>query len=242
LNQSQPANLAVDLARRVSDASTLQCAGRPATSHVRLAQQPQDGDTLRVEAHPGEQEGVLVPGLTCTYRFTTTGTVPDDTVPVVIGASVTETASALAQAINGQQSGVLRAAVDGSTVDCTHRTPGAALGLTAAAGTPADPPPSARLVVQNNQEQLPQGPYHLYVLRRTVTAEDVSRGTLRVDTGLTTLLSGFARLYTSASDQTPDPFNGQATITGGVLTLGQGTGNGTWSSGNVVELLLFGVL
>jgi hypothetical protein len=57
LNLAQPANLAVDLAQRISDASTLQCAGRVATSHVRLAQQPQAGDTLLVEAarqRPGD--------------------------------------------------------------------------------------------------------------------------------------------------------------------------------------------
>jgi hypothetical protein len=50
LNLATPSNTIVDLARRVSDASTLQCAGRVATSHVRLAQQPQDGDTVVVEA------------------------------------------------------------------------------------------------------------------------------------------------------------------------------------------------
>jgi hypothetical protein len=45
--------------------------------------------------------------------------------------------------------------------------PGAALVLTQVAGAAAGAPPSARLAVQNNQEQLPPGPYHLYVLRRT---------------------------------------------------------------------------
>jgi hypothetical protein len=57
LNLATPANLMVDLSRRVSEASTLQCAGRVATSHVRLAQQPQAGDTLLVEAarqRPGD--------------------------------------------------------------------------------------------------------------------------------------------------------------------------------------------
>jgi hypothetical protein len=42
LNLSTPAAMQVDLAGRLSDAATLQCAGRPATSHVRLAQQPGD--------------------------------------------------------------------------------------------------------------------------------------------------------------------------------------------------------
>jgi hypothetical protein len=57
LNLATPAHMMVDLAGRVSEASTLQCAGRVATSHVRLAQQPQDGDTLVVEAarqRPGD--------------------------------------------------------------------------------------------------------------------------------------------------------------------------------------------
>jgi hypothetical protein len=57
LNLATPANTIVDLARRVSDAATLQCAGRVATSHVRLVQQPQAGDTLLVEAarqRPGD--------------------------------------------------------------------------------------------------------------------------------------------------------------------------------------------
>jgi hypothetical protein len=49
LNLATPANTLVDLARRVSEASTLQCAGRVATSHVRVANQPMDGDTLLVE-------------------------------------------------------------------------------------------------------------------------------------------------------------------------------------------------
>jgi hypothetical protein len=57
LNLATPANTLVDPAQRLSDAGTLQCAGRPATSHVRLAQQPQDGDTLVVDAarqRPGD--------------------------------------------------------------------------------------------------------------------------------------------------------------------------------------------
>jgi hypothetical protein len=127
----------------------------------------------------------------------------------------------------------VQATADTATVDVCHLVPGAALTLTASAG--------ARLVVQNNQEQLPQGAYALYVLRRTVTAEDVARGSVRIQTGWSTLLNGFARLYTSASDQAPDPYNGQATITGGVLSLEQGSGSGTWGAGNVIELTLFGV-
>jgi hypothetical protein len=236
LNLATPSNLMVNLASRVSDASTLQCAGRVATSHARLTQQPVDGDQLVVVASPGEHDGILVPGLSCTYTFTATGSVPAGTVPVAIGATIPATTSTLASTIQGQQGSVLSAAAhptDVGVVDCTHLTPGAALTLTASGG--------ARLVVQNNQEQLPQGAYHLYVLRRTVTAEDVGRGSIRIDTGWTTLLNGFARLYTSATDQTPDPYTGQASITSGVLTLSQGTGNGTFALGNIIELTLFGV-
>jgi hypothetical protein len=66
----------VDFAQRLADASTLQCAGRVATSHVRLVANPQEADMVRLTAMPVTCDERWYPGSGCLYAFTSDGTAP----------------------------------------------------------------------------------------------------------------------------------------------------------------------
>ena len=123
---------------------------------------------------------------------------------------------------------------DLGVVDVCHLVPGAALVLTASGGT--------RLVVQNNGEQLDVGHYAFYMLNRTLSAEDVSRGRVRLDTGLRQIVVAFGDLYRSATDTTPETYTGVITSRGGVIELTQGTASGVFGAGNVAHFLVLGVL
>jgi hypothetical protein len=232
-------NGVINLGQRLTDASTLQCYGDSATSHARLVTQPQAGDTVRVEAHGAMNRlGVWDVGCDVTLEFTMTGAVTTPgNIPVLLGASLAQTAQALALVITRStvQAVVAEAhAIDLGVVDITHNTPGAALLL-------SSPAPASRIVLQNNQEGLPLDCYVMIIRKRTITAEDVQRGRIRFDTGWTKIVEGFASLYASSSDQSPNNYTGQISYTGGVLELSQGTGSGQFLSGNVMHLYLLGV-
>jgi hypothetical protein len=239
LGQYNGVNAALDIAQRLTDAETLQCAGDSATSHVRLVAQPLAGDTIRVEAHGAMNRlGVWEVGCDVTLEFTTTGAVTTPgNIPVLLGASLAESAQALALAITRStiQAVVAEAhALDLGVTDVCHSTPGASLLL-------SSPAPASRIAIQNNQEGLPLDSYVLIIRRRTITAEDVARGRLRFDTGWSTIVEGFASIYTSSTDQTANPYNGTKTFNAGVLELGQGTGSGAFSAGNILQIILLGI-
>jgi hypothetical protein len=231
-----PSNQMVNLAQRVSDASTLQSPGRVATAHYRLVSQPLAGDTVQVQVGPVTSDGTFTAGSSVTYTFTTTGSVPDATIPVPIGPDLATTTATLAQTIMGQQSAVLIAAahaVDVGVVDVAGLVPGAAVTIAAS---------GLGVTVQNNSEALGKQQYQFWVLRRTVTPEDVTRGRLRCVTGCRTILATLVRLTAGPQDLTPDPYNGVITTDGGVIELAQGSGTGRFIAGNILEIQAYGVL
>jgi hypothetical protein len=237
LTNATPGNAYCNFGQRLEDSSTVQCAGRPGTGHLRLTATPLAGDTVTVIAVLAEVDAQVMRGDGATFVFTSTPlAVAPPQVGVLLGPDAATSAGNLAQVMTGRLSAVLTAArhaQDTTVVDIAHLTPGGQLVLQATAPT--------RLVIQNNGEQLPKDHYHLYILRRTVTAEDVARGRIRINTGLSQLLNAFASLYTDAQDQLPNPYNGVYTFTGGVLEFGQGSGNGQFVLGNVIELTAFGL-
>jgi hypothetical protein len=231
-------NQSVNLGQRVADAQTLQFYGDSATSHVRLAALPQATDTLRLEAGGAmDRTGVFDPGCDVTYEFTSTGAVQTPgAIAVLIGATLAACATALAQAITPTTTNAVVAeahSIDTAIVDICHNTPGASLTLSSSA--------PSRIVTQNNQEGLPLGEYVYIIRKRTITNEDVTRGRLRFDTGWTSIVEGFASLYRSIQDQTPENYNGTVSMVQGVLELTQGTGTGQWAAGSILQLQLLGV-
>jgi hypothetical protein len=228
----------VQLGQRVADAQTLQFYGDSATSHVRLAALPQATDTLRLEAGGAmDRTGVFDPGCDVTYEFTSTGLVTTPgAIPVLIGATLAACALSLAQAITPTTTNAVVAeahSIDTNIVDVCHNTPGASLTLSTVSG--------GRIVVQNNAEQLPLGEYFYIIRKRIISSEDVIRGRLRFDTGWASIIEGWASLYRSAQDQTPENYNGTVSTNLGILELKQGTGTGTWSAGSVLQIQLLGI-
>jgi hypothetical protein len=238
LAQFNAVNGALNVAQRLRDAETLQCAGDTATSHIRLVTLPLAGDTVRVEAHGGVNRlGIWDVGCVVTLEFTTTGAVTTPgNMPVLIGPDLGQTAQALALAITRStiQAVVAEAhAIDLGVTDICHNTAGASLTVSTVSG--------GRCVTQDNNEQLPLDSYVMIIRRRTISSEDVARGRIRFDTGWSSIVEGFASLYRSGTDQSPQPFNGQITMNAGILELQQGTGAGVFSTNNIMQLTLLGV-
>jgi len=237
LTNAMPANAMVNLGQRLADAGSLMSAGRVATGHIRVGTNAVDTDTVTIAASGATRDGVFVPGSTVTYEFETTGGVTAGNIQVTPGGTAALTATALAAAVGSAQGGVVRAvahATNTTVVDVAHQVPGGTLTITTSSG--------GRLLVQSNAEGLAKGEVQLYTLRRTVTAEDVTRGRIRLDTGLTTLLSTSLRLLTSATDQTVIPYNGTLSTTGGVVELPQGTAGGVFAANHILDVTAFGTV
>ena len=237
LNHATPANWSVGIGQHLHDASTLQCMGDTATSHVRLAATPLPGDlVVLVAGGVTGADGLWSPGSNATYEFTSTGTVVAGNVPVLIGSTAMQSASNLAAAM---QAPTMRPVVTAeahpldAVVDVTHNTYGASLSLSSVSG--------GRLVTQDNREELAPAEFVFILRRRTITAEDVARGRLRFDTGWTSIVEGFASLYRFYQNQTPENYNGTISMVQGVLELTQGTGTGTWSAGSILQIQLLGI-
>jgi hypothetical protein len=236
LTSSMPAAVATNLGQRLANAGTLQTIGRLATGHIRLATNPNDADTVTILAAGAVQDGVFLPGSQATYEFEVSGGVQPGNILVPRGATAALSAQALATAIQGGHANCTAALhpTDAAVVDVAQQVQGAALTLSTTGGP--------RVVVQANNEGLPKGEYQLYLLRRTVTAEDVARLRIRINTGLSAVLTLVVRLFLSATDLTPDNYNAAPQITGGIIELPQGTASGIFNANNIVELLVFGTL
>lgn len=231
LNKSSPLSFKLHLGDRVRVAESLQMAGRVASGHIRFTANANDTDTVTVTV--GGAPGV--PGSTRVYEFESTGGVTAGRVLVTIGGTAALTATALATAIRANQgTGILAAAhaTDTSVVDVTHRTPGAVLTLATTSG--------GRLVVQNNGAQLAVTAQAVFATRRTITAEDVTRARVRVATGLSAIDTYPYKVLTSAANQTPLPYNGAATVTGGVIEFSLGSAGGILAAGNILEITAYG--
>lgn len=235
LTKSSPLAAKLRLGDRVRAAESLQMAGRVATAHARFTANANDTDTVTVTAGTVTVGGLTVPGSTRVYEFESTGGVTAGRVLVTIGGTAALTATALATAIRATQGVSVTAvahAVNTSVVDVAHRAQGGTLTLATASG--------GRIVVQNNGGQLAPTAQALYSVRRTITAEDVARTRVRVNTGLAALDSFTYRVVVSAADNTPLAYNGAATATGGVLEFTLGSAGGILATGNILELTAYG--
>lgn len=212
-------------ASRVNWGEGLLDQGRPATGHVRIAVNANDADTLTITAG----------GLAVVYEFESAGGVTAGRVPVTIGGSAGATATNLRAAILANQGHLLNSAVHGTdttVVDLALITPGGALTL-------AESTAGARVVVQDNAEELARAQRRPYGHRRTITAEDVTRGRLRVDTGLASLSYWRMNILTSATNSVRIAATGAQSASGGVLEM-DNAGGTAWSAGNVLDVLAWG--
>lgn len=195
--------------------------GRPATGHIRLGGNPSDGQTVTI----------TVNGESVVYEFDNDDSVTSGNIEVDIGAAAADTATNLQTAIAASQGHVL---ASGQTVaqiiDVRVLTNGHTLALAHTSGV---------IAVQDNGEELTPATRFLYTLSRTVTAEDVTRTFLRVDTGLTAVTNYFFWVRTDSADTTAIAYDGTVTVSGGVLTFGS-DGATDLAAGNVLSLIVIG--
>ena len=236
LTQSSPIAAATQLGARLLRGESLQSAGRVATGHIRLVTQPTDADTVTVTAAGATVQGRFVPGRSAVFEFDSDSAVTPGHVAVSIGATAALTAQNLLLAMPSGLGGVVRASVhptDTTTLDVAHTVPGGVLTL-------SDSAPAFRIVVQANNEQHDDGPMTLWMCTRIVTAEDLDRGRVRVDTGLVQILDTLIASYVGQQDRTDKLWNGTLTLTGGILEGTIGTATGALDVGNVLAVLVLG--
>jgi hypothetical protein len=235
LNKQLPYFKKIDIAGRLTKGQTLQCPGRVATGHVRVATNANDADTLTVTvvqilAGGGRRSSSKV------YEIEVSGGVTAGNVSVAQGGTAALTATAIATALMQNQGHVLAAvahATNTTVVDIRLRDAGALLTLATSSG--------GRLVVQDNAEELAPDEVHVYTARRTVTAEDDTRDRVRIDTGLSAITSYHIRVRTSATNNTELAWDGAITVTGGVIEM-DNSGSTDLAAGNIIEALAFGTL
>jgi hypothetical protein len=236
LNNALPVAKQLGLAGRLRDGESLQHIGRLASSHVRIATNPTNGDTLTLTAGPTTVDGIFHAGSTVIYEFQSSAAAAAGHVLVVTGANAAASATALAAVINATLGVAVTAAAhatDTTVVDVIRDFPGGTLTLTPSSAT--------RTPCQNNAEALAKGDYALYSLTRAITAEDVTRTRIRVNTGLTSIDTVVARIAVSATDNTPFAYNGTVSMSGGVIELTLGTSAGVFAAAQILSIMAVGV-
>jgi len=193
--------------------------GRRATGHIRLPANPADGDTVTI----------TVAGAAVTYEFDSNSNVGINNIAVLIGADASATASALQAAIATNSADITAVVhtTDTSVIDLRCDNAGDTLTL-AATGT---------TVVQDNGGELTPADRYLYTVSRTVTAEDVARGRVRMDTGLADAVSWLYRIRTAENDNTEVAYSGAVARYGGVFEFDASD----LAAGNVIDLWVFGL-
>jgi len=202
--------------------------GRKATNHIRVKVNALDADACTI----------TVGGIASTYEFDSGGGVVPGNIPVVIGGTAADSATNLKAAITANQSAVLtaanpdadraiqlRAVVAGATLVVTETTAGARLRC-----NPASEVGIAPLVSQSQ------------VIRRLVTAEDVDRLAIVIDTGFT-IIDGYILTFYIATWSSYDVHVPHAllTITGGVIRIPRtGAGSLSWVAGDYALLSVQG--
>ncbi len=193
-------------------------AGRCATAHVRLLAGGNDGDTLTIEV--GAAQTI--------YELDSGGGVTPGNVAVTIGGTPAETATNLQAAIDGEQGTLLASAVHGTdtdTIDLRVLAAGTALVL-------AESTAGARIAAQDNAEEQATGQRYAYRVLRTVTAEDLARGRVRVDTGLSSV-------EWVLEDVSRAGWDGTVTLVGGIAEFTVG-GAFPLQAGDTVEAIALG--
>ena len=236
LSKSSPIAAATQLGVRLLRGESLQNAGRVATGHIRLVTQPTDADTITVTAAAATVQGRVVLGSSAVFEFDSNSAVTPGTVAVPIGATAALTAQTLLLAVRGGLGGVVRASVhplDITTLDVAHTVPGGTLTLSTSA-------PATRIALQANDEQQDDSPMIVWMCTRVVSAEDLARGRVRVDTGLVQIRNVLVAIHAGQQDTTDKPWNGTLTVTGGILEGTMGSAAGALNAGNVLNFLLLG--
>lgn len=237
LNNSSPLARSLSLGQLLADSTSLRSEGRIATSHIRVGTNANDADTVTIAAGAATKDGTFFPGRTAVYEMDNNAASAAGNTRVTIGGTAALTATALAAAINATQGRYVRAAThatDTTVVDVAHLVQGGTLVVTTASG--------GRMLVQDNAGTLAKGEQAIYWRRRVITAEDVARTRVRVDTGFTSIDTFTARLMVSATDMTAVPYNGTITATGGVLEFTLGSAGGILVAGHILEVLIFGLI
>jgi hypothetical protein len=234
LNTSSPLAAEVRLGDRMRQAETLTLPGRCASGHIRIGTNPNDTDTLTLAVGPVSVDGALRLGKGVVFEYEVAGGAQPENTLIVRGATAVLTATATAAAIRSALGGHLSATVhptDTTVIDLVCLTPGAPLTLASASG--------GRVLVQDNGEELEEVRYGVFVLRRLLTAEDVTRARVVVPTGLQGT-PYYTLRFLSALGVTID-YNGAATMSGGVIEVPQGTAAGVWAAATVLEVVAFGL-
>jgi hypothetical protein len=206
--------------------------GRLATGHIRLSGNPADTDTVTIT--------VTLPGASTivqTLEFDGDSAITSGNVSVTIGGSAAATATNLATAITAnfdsqELTGVVHG-TDTTVVDVAVQQQDWALTL-------AEVDSGGNIVLQDNAEELASELQHLWQHSRTITAEDVTRGRVRVDTGLTTIRFSLFRVRTASNDNTEIAYNGTISTSGGVIEFDDNGGT-DMAAANILDLLVLGV-
>jgi len=173
--------------------------GRPATGHLR-----------NIAPNANDLVTITVNGAAVIYEWDGAGA----NVNVARGGGAPAEATRLQIAIAANQGAVLASnvhAVDTTCIDMRVLTAGQTLAL---ATTNA-----ARVAFQDNGEELAAQDRSIWQFRRIVTAEDVLRTRVLIDTGLTNIRGYVVRIITSAALNTEILYSGIITITGGVINM-----------------------
>lgn len=205
--------------------------GRSATGHIRIAVNPSDGDTVTITV-----SGTLSGSITRVFEAESTGGVGGGNIAFTIGANAAATAANLRAAIVANiDASFLSAAVhsaDTTVIDLIVTEQGAALTLSESTA-------GARIVVKDNGEERPERLLYMYTLRRQITTEDVNRGRVRINTGLSAIDAYILRIRTSATNNAEVGYNGTITVTGGVIELDD-DGTVDLANNNILDIWIVG--
>lgn len=199
--------------------------GRCATGHIRVAVNAIDTDTVTITVN-------AVPVI---YEFDNNATITPGNIAVTLGGGAAASATNLRAAIVANQGAILASAVhtvDTTDIDLRVIAAGQAFAL-------AESTAAARLVVQDNGEELAATSRVVYAINRTVTAEDVLRDRIVVRTPLTNIRAWIARFRTAANNFTDIAYNGTVTITGGTIEF-DFDGITDPAAANILDLIVWG--
>lgn len=203
-------------------------AGRPATGHIRLASNPSTNDTTTIT--------VDLLGTSTAYVFQFGGS--GSNINVTIGGSAAATATNLATAITANiPTAILTGAAHGTdttVVDVQHKEQGETLTL-------AESTSGVRIVVQDNGEEKVPTLLHFYAGVRTVTAEDVTRGRIVVQTPFSSVYNFIFRVQNSTSDHSAIAYNGTVSTSSGNVDFDDNGGT-DMSAGDVLNLWAIGII
>ena len=193
--------------------------GRFATGHIRLTGVGTDTHTVTI----------TVNSVTKVYELDSGGGVTGTNVAVTIGASASATATNLTTAITTNQGTLLTATADGSSVDLIVQKRDVALTLSNSGGS---------FVVQDNgEERDDELPRRFFTIKRTITAEDVTRGKIVINTGMSGIIDYMWKI-TDTTNVTV-AWNGVITVSAGTISF-DNSSTTDWAATNILYVWILG--